>query len=146
MTSTNVNPVNQVVAAFKELQVDDQLVALGLIYTEVSGSISATTLKLAESSVAQNLVKQIEQMPQQEQLLALRDILVSSGSSPLTLEYQTLDTTSRLAMWYQMAQEMGEAIAAIPKEHTVSAEVAEFLTSLKSMDFEHLISFLSSVV
>jgi len=81
-------------------------------------------------------------MSQQEQLLALRDLL--TGEVLLTLEYQS-DTNSRLAMWYQLAQGLGSTIAAIPSDYTVSP-VAGFLTSLKSMDFEHLVSFLSSVV
>jgi len=37
-------------------------------------------------------------------------------------------------------------IAAIPSDYTVSSEVANFLASLKSIDFEDLVSFLSTVV
>lgn len=146
MTSTNTDPLSQPVAAFKKLPVDEQLAALALIYTEVSGSITPATLKRTSPDVSGGFVTQIEQMSQQEQLLALRDLLTGAGSSPLTLEYQSLDTNSRLAMWYQLAQGLGSTIAAIPSDYIVSSEVAGFLTSLKSMDFEHLVSFLSSVV
>jgi len=137
---------NQYVAAFKSLPVDDQLAALALIYSEVSGSITSATLKRTSPEVAVEFVHQIEHMSQQEQLLALRDLLAGAGSSPLTLEYQSLDTNSRLSMWYQLAQKMGSVIAAIPSDYTVSSQLADFLNSLKSMDFEHLVSFLSSVV
>jgi hypothetical protein len=137
---------NQYVAAFKSLPVDEQLVALALIYSEVSGSITSATLKRTSPEVAVEFVHQIEHMSQQEQLLALRDLLAGAGSSPLTLEYQSLDTNSRLSMWYQLAQKMGSAIAAIPSDYTVSSQLADFLNSLKSIDFEHLVSFLSSVV
>ncbi len=89
---------------------------------------------------------QIERMSQEEQLLALRDILAGAGSSPITLEYLSLDTNSRLSMWYQLAQKMGSVIAAIPNEYTVSSQLAQFLNSLKSMDFESLVSLLSSMV
>jgi len=137
---------NQYVAAFKSLPVDDQLAALALIYSEVSGSITSATLKRTSPEVAVEFVHQIQHMSQQEQLLALRDLLAGAGSSPLTLEYQSLDTNSRLSMWYQLAQKMGSAIAAIPSDYTVSSQLADFLNSLKSIDFEHLVSFLSSVV
>jgi hypothetical protein len=85
-------------------------------------------------------------MSQEEQLLTLRDLLTGAGSSPITIEYQSLDTNTRLSMWYQLAQKMGNAIATIPNTYTVSSQLAEFLNSLKSMDFEHLVAFLSSVV
>lgn len=105
--------------------------------------------------MAVEFVHQIEHMSQPEQLLTLRDLLTGAGSSPITLEYQSLDTNSRLSMWYQLAQKMGSAlaqsgglspIATIPKNYIVSSELADFLNSLKLMDFEHLVSFLSSVV
>lgn len=137
---------NQSVVAFKNLPVDAQLAALALIYTEVSGSITSATLKRTSSEVVVEFVHQIEHMSQQEQLLTLRDLLIGAGSSPITLEYQALDTNLRLSMWYQLAQKMGSVIATIPKDYIVSSELADFLNSLKSMDFEHLVSFLSSVV
>lgn len=137
---------NESLADFKSLTVDDKLAALALIYTEVSGSITAATLKRTSPEAAVEFVYQIEHMSQQEQLLALRDLLTGAGSSPITIQYQTLDNNSRLSMWYQLAQKMGSAIATIPSDYTVSSELAAFLNSLKSMDFERLISFLSSVV
>ena len=135
MTPTSMDTHNQYVAAFKSLTVDDQLAALALIYSEVSGSITSATLKTTSPEVAVDFVHQIEHMSQQEQLLALRDLLAGAGSSPLTLEYQSLDTNSRLSMWYQLAQKMGSAIAAIPSDYTVSSQLADFLNSLKSMGF-----------
>ena len=146
MTSSNTDAINQSVAGFKKLPLDDQLAAMALIYTEVSGSITPSTLKRTSPEVSGGLLAQIEHLSQQEQLLALRDLLAGAGSSPLTLEYQSLDANSRLAVWYQLAQGMGSTIAAIPSDYTVSSELADFLNSLKSMDFEHLISFLTSVV
>ena len=137
---------NQSVAAFKNLPVDAQLAALALVYTEVSGSITSATLKRTSPEIAVDFVHQIEHMSQQEQLLTLRDLLIGAGSSPITLEYQALDTNSRLSMWYQLGQKMGSVIATIPNEYTVSSELADFLNSLKSMEFENLVSFLSSVV
>ena len=146
MTSTSMDAQNESVATFKSLPVDDQLAALALIYTEVSGSITSATLKRTSPEVAIQEVHQIEHMSQHEQLLTLRDLLTGAGSSPITIEYQSLDTNTRLSMWYQLAQKMGNAIATIPNTYTVSSQLAEFLNSLKSMDFEHLVSFLSSVL
>jgi len=54
--------------------VDEQLAALALIHTEVSGSITSNS-KGTSPDVSGGFVTQIEQMSQQEQLLALRDHL-----------------------------------------------------------------------
>lgn len=144
--ATNTGATGQHVAAFKSLPVDDQLATLALIYTEVAGSITPATLKINSSAASIEVVQQIEHMPAQEQLLAMRDLLVAGGSSPLTLEYQSLETNSRLAVWYQLAQELGNAIVSIPSDHSISSEAADFLNLLKSVDFEHLVSFLSGAV
>lgn len=155
MTFTSKDAYSEFLAVFKSLPVDEQLAALALIYTEVSGSITAATLKRTSPETVVEFAHQIEHMSQQEQLLALRDILTGAGSSPITLEYQSLDTNSRLSMWYQLAQKMGSTlapsgelspIAAILNEYTVSSQLAGFLNSLKSMEFENLVFFLSSVV
>lgn len=144
--ATNTDATEQHIAAFKHLPVDDQLAALALLYTEVAGSITPATLKLNSSAASAEVVKQIKHISAQEQLLAMRDLLVAGGSSPLTLEYQSLEINFRLAVWYQLAQELGNAIVPIPSEHSISSESADFLNSLKSMDFEQLVSFLSGVV
>jgi len=144
--SNNTNELSQSVTAFKNLPLDEQLAALALIYTEVAGSIIPATLKATSPEVSKNSVTLIEEMSQPEQLLTLRDLLIGAGSSPVTLEYQSLDTNSRLAMWYQLGQRLGSSIAAMPSDYTISSALADFLTLLKATDFEHLVSFLSNVV
>jgi len=146
VTFTDADAVDKAVAAFKNLPVDDQLAALAMIYAEVAGSITPATLKMTSPDISAKFVILIEEMSQEEQLLALRDLLLGGGSSPLALEYQSLDTNSRLALWYQLAQRLGNTIAGIPSDYTVSSGVADFLTLLKSMDFEHLVSFLTIAV
>lgn len=146
MPSTNIDAHNQPVAAFKNLPVDDQLAVMALIYTEVAGSITPSTIKRTSPEASREIVAQIEHVSAQEQLLAMRDLLVEGGSSPLTLEYQSLDTNSKLSVWYQLAQGLGKEIVPIPSDHSISLETADCLNLLKTMDFEQLVSFLSSVV
>jgi len=89
MTSTNMDAPSESVAAFKNLPVDDQ--ASGASVTR-SGWLNYTSnFKDDFTRSFCGFVTQIEQMSQQEQLLALRDL---HWSSPLTLEYQSLDTNS----------------------------------------------------
>jgi len=80
-----------------KLPVDEQQLA-ALIHTEVC-SITPATLKGLHR--VWGFVTQIEQMSQQEQLLALRDLLTGAV---LLSRLPVLDTNSRLAMWYQLAQ------------------------------------------
>lgn len=165
MTSANMDAVKQSVAAFKRLNVNDQLVALALIYSKVGGSIPKDALGTASSEVS-GLVTQVEQLSQERQLDALRDLvganradqdeitldpnpskalteLVSGGNTVPTGEYGSMKTESKLAFWYQMGQKLGSAI---PSDLSPSSEVSQLLQSLGSLDVEQQVSFLTHVI
>lgn len=165
MTSANMDTVKQSVQAFKQLSIDDQLAALALIYTKISGSIPSDAL----GTSASGLVSQIEQMPQEKQVDALRDLLpaqktdqgevaldpnpskaltelVSGGETVPTGEYGSLSTESKLAFWYQIGKKLGSTMVAIPSDFSPSSEVTELLSSLGSLDVDQQMSFLSQAL
>lgn len=157
------NPLNESVAAFNSLNSDDRLVALASIYQEVGSSIQ-TDVGTPSSAVSE-LVRKVEQIPQQEQAGALRDILTAGrndqgevvldphpsqalaelatggGDNIPTGEYNSLDAQSKLAFWHQIVQRLGSRINFSP-----SSEVTEFLNSFKSLDDQQRMNFLKRVV
>lgn len=161
----NLEPVAQALEALNKLSIDDRLTAMALIYKDVSGSISADAIKA--SSQVSGLVSKIEQKPQDRQIDALRDILtagkndkgeealdpnpskalgqlVTGGSEDIpTGEYGALDTESKLAFWYHIAQKLGNSI---PSNISPSSELAEVLNPVKSFDDEKKMSFLKRLV
>lgn len=168
MTSTNMDSINKSVAAFKQLEIDDRLAALALIYQDVAGAVPADALKA--SPEVGGLVARIQELSQERQVDALRDLLpatkndqnettldpnpakaltelASSASNTVpTAEYGSMSTESKLAFWYQVAQKLGNGIVGIPSDYSPSAKVTELLSSLKSLDTDQKVSFLSQAL
>ncbi len=162
----NLEPVAQALEALNNLSIDDRLTAMALIYKDVSGSISADAVGTPSSQVS-GIISKIEQKPQDRQIDALRDILtagkndkgeealdpnpskalgqlVTGGSEDIpTGEYGSLDTESKLAFWYHIAQKLGNSI---PTNISPSSELTEVLSSVKSFDDEKRMSFLKRLV
>lgn len=164
MTFTNTDTLDQAVKAFKRLPVDDQLAALASIYTAASGSLSSSASGIASSKDVGELVKQVKEMRPDEQVQLLRDVfsnqktqgeeevldphpskalleLIPGGVTPPLSKYDSLDTNSRLGFLYQLAQEIS-----LPTDYQLSSEATELLNSLKSVDFDQQVKFLSQVV
>ena len=168
MTSANMDAVKQSVAAFKSLGTNDQLATLALIYSKVSGSIPQEAVGTASPEVS-GLVSQIEQMSQERQVDALGDLLsagksdqgeitldpnpaqaltelVSGGNTVPTGQYGSMDTQSKLTLWYQVGKKLGSTMVAIPSDFSPSSKVTELLQSLGSLDVDQQMSFLTQVI
>lgn len=167
MTSTNMDSINKSVAAFKQLDIDDRLAALALIYQDVASAVPANAL--SSSSAVTGLVSKVQELSQERQVDALRDLLpatkndqnettldpnpskaltelVTGGNTIPTHEYGTMPTESKLAFWYQVAQKLGNGVVGIPSDYSPSAKVTELLSSLNSLDTEQKVSFLTQAL
>lgn len=167
MTSANMDSLNKSVAAFKQLDIDDRLAALALIYQNVAGSVPANAL--TSSSEVTGLVGKIGELSQERQVDALRDLLpatkndqnettldpnpskaltelISGGNTIPTSEYGNMPTESKLAFWYQVAQKLGNGVVGIPSDYSPSAKVTELLSSLQSLDTEQKVNFLTQAL
>lgn len=169
MTSTNTDALNQVLKDFKRLPVDEQLAALGSIYAQVGSSVSSAS-GTASSKDVRELTDQVKEMRQEDQLQFMRDVfsshkndqdevaldphptkamleLIPGVATPPLTRYQSLNANSRLAFWYQFAQEMGtDDVISMPTNYQPSSKTTEVLDTLKSCDFDQQVSFLSQVV
>ncbi|PPS45066.1 orange carotenoid protein N-terminal domain-containing protein [Chroococcidiopsis sp. TS-821] len=166
MTSANTDVLNQSVKAFKQLDIDDRLAAMALIYQDVA---SAVPPEVGNASEVSGLVAKIQELSQERQVDALRDLLpasrndqnettldpnpakaltelVSGENTVPTGEYGSMKTESKLAFWYQVAQKLGNGVVGIPNDYNPSAKVTELLNSLRSLDTEQKLNFLTQVV
>lgn len=167
MTSANMDSINKPVAAFKQLDIDDRLAALALIYQEVSSAVPANALK--SSPEVTGLVAKIQELSQERQVDALRDLLpatrndqnettldpnpskaltelISGGNTVPTAEYGSMPTESKLAFWYQVAKKLGNGVVGIPSDYSPSAKITELLSSLQSLDTEQKVNFLTQAL
>lgn len=169
MTSTNVNPSQQAVAAFQRLKIDDRLAVLGLVFTQIADKLPANIADSLPTEKAGNLATQVQNLSSQEQLEALRDLLPANkndqdevmldpnpskamvelahgGNTIPTGEYGHLQPEGKLAFWYLLAQRLATAISSLPGNYQPSQQATEVLNSLKSANTEDLVSFLNKVL
>lgn len=169
MASQNTETLAQSVRAFKRLPANEQLAALGSIYTEIGNSISFPSGNPTASGDVQRLIEQVKQMRQENQLQFLQDVLseektgqeaialdphpskamlelTPGGITPPLEQYNHLDANSRLAFWYYLAQQMGRDMVQMPANYSPSSQAESFLSTLRSSSFEQQIEFLRQVI
>ncbi|MEA5603953.1 orange carotenoid protein N-terminal domain-containing protein [Nostoc sp. UHCC 0252] len=150
MTSTNVNFLEQSVSKFQSLEIDDRLTVLALLYTEIGDEIQSLCLSndVPNENTA-NLVAQIQNLPQQEQVSALRQLLnkdeVGDPQIP-TEEYASMNADDKLAFWYQLAQNLGTTIIGLPDDYIPSEKATEVVDLLHTPNIEDLVTFFKRVL
>jgi Orange carotenoid protein, N-terminal len=156
---------NSLTTSFKQLPVDDQIAAMGYLYQEIGGSLLSSDMA---SKKVEEVVKQVTEMREGSQIEFLQDILSDSDRDEVVLdihpskalaqlipgdgvespiaEYEGLNPNERLAVWYNLASKMGDGMAALPNDYSLSSEAQELLTSLKAYKIEEKLQFLSQIV
>ncbi|MEH1838303.1 MAG: orange carotenoid protein N-terminal domain-containing protein [Nostoc sp.] len=149
MNSTNVNFLEQSVSKFQSLDTDDRLSVLALLYTEIGDEIPAIALNDVCNEKSGNLVAQIQNLPQQEQVSALRQLLqqgeVGETAIPIQ-EYTSMNADDKLAFWYHLAQNLGTTIIGIPNDYIPSEKATEVIDLLHTPNLEDLVTFFKRVL
>lgn len=162
MTFTNTDATT-LVSKFKQLPVNDQIAALGQIYTQVAGSVPSTTSKQVEDVVRGVLGMRHEgqihflgdalsDTDRDEVALdinpskAMAELIPGDGVEPPISAYEALTPSDRLLVWSQLARHMGDQFVALPADYQVSDAAKEVLTTLQSAGTEDKVNFLSQIV
>ncbi|WP_193194473.1 orange carotenoid protein N-terminal domain-containing protein [Nostoc sp. MG11] len=148
MTSTNINFSEQGISKFQNLDVDDRLVVLALLYNEIADEVPAIALNDVPNDSTANLVAQIQNLPQAEQLNALRQLLKNEGGETATpaREYAAMSIDCKLAFWYHLAQNLGTSIIGLPDDCIPSEKASEVLDLLETPNLEELVTFLKQAL
>ena len=146
MTFTNLtNDPEQAVKVLHDMSVDEQLALLWFIFTDLSSQITAVSSHIT-SEFAAAVVEQIQQLPAAEQLRAQQDIMRGTDTA-LTRAYDALRFNARLDFWYRLAQGINQGtIVALPTDYQPSVKVQDFLSALKTLNFEQQMMFISCLV
>lgn len=171
MTATNINNLETAVSKFQALDVDDKLATLASLYSEVSDEVAPiSNQNTAESQDSANLVKQIQQLNSEEQIVALRDLLSTnhnsqgevaldehptqallevvqgssddSGNTKISNNsYIAMNDDAKLSFWFQIGQNLGKSVVGVPADHKPNERVIEVLDLVNSDNVENLIAF-----
>lgn len=170
MTSTNVNRIEEPVSAFLGLDIDDRLAVLASLYSKIASAIPANAKDALPTQDAQSLVARVQQMSQEEQVSALRDLLpaersdqdavmldpnptkalgelIGGGGTKIPAhEYGSMKFEGKLAFWYLVAQKLGSGFVGIPSDYQLTQPASQVLNLLESLNTEDLVSFLKVVL
>lgn len=165
--TTNTESIDQALKSFKKLPVNDQIAALAGVYKEAASSLSSTA---SPSKEVAELFAKVKGLREENQLQFIQDVLsekatkqeevaldphpskallelVPGAGKPPVSQYNDLSATDRLAFWLHFAQNLGkDGVVAIPADFQPSPKVTELLSSLKSVDLEQQVQFLSQLV
>lgn len=139
-------PVSTAIAAFKGLSTDEQLGLLWVLYENMGRSITPAAPGAARLQFAEGLLAQVKALPHQDQLQFMRD-LVNQTNTPLTRAYGVLTNNTKLAFWYQLAEDMGTGtVIPVPSYYKLGAEGQAVFGQLSTLDFNQQITVMRQVV
>ncbi|MBW4519076.1 MAG: Orange carotenoid protein [Scytolyngbya sp. HA4215-MV1] len=153
MTYTTSNEATSNVApallqSWQNLDVDQQLALFYFIYKEIGRSVTpaAPGASAASPEIAEGIFNQIKDLSQEEQLQLQRDLILQKNT-PITREYGSLSNTTKLLLWYRLAQGMdsGEIIP-MPDNYKLSGEAQQLLSQICALEFQQQITFFRDFV
>lgn len=148
MTYTTSNSANQLVDAFRRLDVDQQLALFWFVYTEMGESITpaAPGASTVSPEIAEGLFNQVKELSHDEQLQLQRD-LISGKNTFITREYGALGDTTKLLFWYRLAQGMENGtIIPMPPNYELASEAQQVFDQIKGLDFGQQITLFRDIV
>ncbi|MEB3282777.1 MAG: orange carotenoid protein N-terminal domain-containing protein [Lyngbya sp.] len=144
--SSDPNAVARVTSDFKALGVDEQLAVLWFLYTKMGRTVTPAAPGAARLQFAEGLLNEIKQMPPQDQLKAMRDI-VAGINTPISRSYGVLGANTKLAFWYQLAEWMKEgSVIGVPSGYLVSRASNQVIAAIERLEFSQQITVLRNAV
>lgn len=141
-TSTlNLTPaIEDAVAAFGRLSVDERLGLLLVIYQNLGSSLTSIPAGAARLFLTQGLLYRIQQMPPGEQLVAIGNLLTHSDT-PISRQYGLFAPNTKLAFWYQLFEWMstGEIVPPVDS-YKLSSPASGLLKAIASLDLNEQIA------
>ena len=141
MTYTADEATKPALETFKGFDVDTQLALLWFGYLDLKEQLNPAPPESVEA-IAKAVFDQIQDLSQEEQLQAQRDII--NGASQT---YNSLSPNTKLDVWLLLAQGMDNGtVIQVPSDYQLPGETDEFVALIKKLEFEQRVNFMLSVV
>lgn len=145
---TTSNTANDILKAFQSLEVDQQLAVFWFVYKEMGDTITpaAPGAGTASPEIAESLFGQIKDLSHDEQLELQRG-LITKKDTQLSREYAALADTTKLLVWYLLAQGMDNGtIIPMPAGYELPSDSQQVLEQIKQLDFDEQITLFRDIV
>lgn len=149
MTSTNIDFTEAAVSKFNNLNADDRLTVLAVLFSQINEEIPASAINSMPNDATADLVAEIQNLSQPEQISALRNLQNQSegGDTKISTDsYASMDAESKLAFWYQLGENLGGSVVGIPQDYIPSEQAAEVLDLFEMNSSEQIMSFMQQVL
>ncbi|TVQ06987.1 MAG: Orange carotenoid protein [Leptolyngbya sp. DLM2.Bin27] len=138
--------VSSAIAAFKGLATDEQLGLLWVLYENMGRAITPAAPGAARLQFAQGLLTQVRDMAPADQLQFMRD-LVEGKSTAATRAYGMLTNNTKLAFWFQLAEDMRSGtVIVVPSYYKLSETASNVFGQISKLDFNQQITVLRQAV
>jgi hypothetical protein len=139
-------PVSSAIAAFKGLSTDEQLGLLWVLYDNMGRAITPAAPGAARLQFAEGLLALVRAMAQGEQLQFMRD-LVERKSTAATRAYGVLTNNTKLAFWFQLAEDMrAGTVIPVPGYYKLGEAASSVFGAIAKLDFNQQITVLRQAV
>jgi hypothetical protein len=148
MTYTTSNANQELVQAFQNLEVNQQLALFYFVYKAMGQSVTpaAPAASTVSPEIAEGLFNQVKGLSHEEQLQIQRD-LIQRNNTLITREYGALSDTTKLLFWYFLAQGMDNGtIIPMPSDYQLSSQADHLLNQIKELEFQQQITFFRDIV
>ncbi|MGK7944441.1 MAG: orange carotenoid-binding protein [Microcystaceae cyanobacterium] len=134
------------IARFNQLSAEDQLALIWFAYLEMGKTITVAAPGAASMVLAENTLKEIEQMSALAQSQAMCD-LANRADTPICRAYGSWTPNIKLGFWYQLGEGMEKGkIAPIPEGYQLSANANAVLSTIQTLDPGQQITVLRNCV
>lgn len=131
---------------FGKLSDDDKLATLYEIYGGLGDSRIENPDENKESDSSLELYNQLKDKSQDDQLQFMRDVLSGSSNDQMS-QYNELTDTTKVALWYRLAQGMDKNnVVGLPSDYSLSDEGKDLVSKMNDNSFEQSYIFVRDVI
>ena len=121
---------------FKALSTDEQLAVLWQVYEGLGESRIEDPDDNKESDSSSDLYNQLAEKSEDDQLNFMRSVL-SGESNDQTSAYSQLSNTTKIALWYRLADGMAKgSVVQVPGDYQLSDQAQQVVSKVNEIDFE----------
>jgi Orange carotenoid protein, N-terminal len=137
--------VKDTVHQFNDLEVDAKLAVFYYLYDGMGDSVTPAALGSADLELTKNFFDEFDALPFGDAQLDAMRALVRCDDTPLGHLYGNLVENNKLAVWYILAERMGDSVIGMPKDYKLADTGKQNLDAVKQLDFEQQITFLRDI-
>jgi Orange carotenoid protein, N-terminal len=138
--------IKDAVKQFNGLEVDEKLAVLYYLYEAMGTSVTPAAVGAADPEFAKSFFDEFDALPFGGAQLDVMRSLVRGDDSSLGQRYSSLVDNNKLALWYILAERMGNDVIGMPEDYKLGDIGKQNIGAVKELDFEQQITFLRDIV